>query len=221
MPAPTTEADGSSRGIVLVDFALQGGGAHGAFTWGALDRLLEEPWLQIDGIAGTSAGAMNGAVLIDGSGQGGGGRSARPLGELLAEGLAGSVAEPAAARVSGRAPRPLELGPFARLHRYGSDGPAILALRPEPARVQPPAADPRRLRRLRADRAGADQAVCLRHKRPHRPRSRIPQPRDHTRRPARLRLPADYVPGSRNRRRALLGWRLLRQPQYHAVGAGV
>jgi NTE family protein len=49
-----------------VDFALQGGGAHGAFTWGVLDRLLEEPWLRIDGISGTSAGAMNAAVLIDG-----------------------------------------------------------------------------------------------------------------------------------------------------------
>jgi NTE family protein len=49
-----------------VDLALQGGGAHGAFTWGALDRLLEEPWLSIDGISGTSAGAMNAAVLAHG-----------------------------------------------------------------------------------------------------------------------------------------------------------
>ena len=56
----------SSRTPLLVDFALQGGGAHGAFTWGVLDRLLEEPWLRIDGISGTSAGAMNAAVLIDG-----------------------------------------------------------------------------------------------------------------------------------------------------------
>ena len=56
---------------VLVDFALQGGGAHGAFTWGALDRLLEEPWLRIDGISGTSAGAMNAAVLVDGHAKGG------------------------------------------------------------------------------------------------------------------------------------------------------
>jgi len=56
----------SSRPPVLVDFALQGGGAHGAFTWGVLDRLLEEPWLRIDGISGTSAGAMNAAVLIEG-----------------------------------------------------------------------------------------------------------------------------------------------------------
>ncbi|AKC88121.1 alpha/beta hydrolase [Pseudoxanthomonas suwonensis] len=50
---------------------MQGGGAHGAFTWGVLDRLLEEEWLQIDGISGTSAGAMNAAVLVDGYGKGG------------------------------------------------------------------------------------------------------------------------------------------------------
>jgi NTE family protein len=67
----TTKAEISSREPLLVDFALQGGGAHGAFTWGVLDRLIEEPWLQIDGIAGTSAGAMNAAVLIDGHARGG------------------------------------------------------------------------------------------------------------------------------------------------------
>ena len=61
----------TDRAPVLVDFALQGGGAHGAFTWGALDRLLGEPWLRIDGISGTSAGAMNAAVLVDGHAKGG------------------------------------------------------------------------------------------------------------------------------------------------------
>ncbi|MFO7476788.1 MAG: patatin-like phospholipase family protein [Methyloceanibacter sp.] len=54
------------RDQIIVDLALQGGGAHGAFTWGVLDRLLEEPWLKIEGISGTSAGAMNAAVLADG-----------------------------------------------------------------------------------------------------------------------------------------------------------
>jgi NTE family protein len=54
------------RDPVLIDLALQGGGSHGAFTWGVLDRLLEEPWLRIAGISGTSAGAMNAAVLADG-----------------------------------------------------------------------------------------------------------------------------------------------------------
>ena len=54
-----------------MDLALQGGGAHGAFTWGVLDRLLEEPGLRIEGISGTSAGAMNAAVLADGHAAGG------------------------------------------------------------------------------------------------------------------------------------------------------
>jgi NTE family protein len=63
--------DAATHDAVLVDLALQGGGAHGAFTWGALDRLLEEPWLRIDGISGTSAGAMNGAILADGFAEGG------------------------------------------------------------------------------------------------------------------------------------------------------
>src|SRR5262245_64517105 len=61
----------TNRAPVLIDLALQGGGAHGAFTWGVLDRLLEEPWLGIDGISGTSAGAMNAALLVYGFAQGG------------------------------------------------------------------------------------------------------------------------------------------------------
>jgi NTE family protein len=56
----------AQRETVNVDLALQGGGAHGAFTWGVLDRLLEEPWLEIEGISGTSAGAMNAAVMASG-----------------------------------------------------------------------------------------------------------------------------------------------------------
>ena len=61
-----TEQNQASRETVLIDLALQGGGSHGAFTWGVLDRLLEEPWLKIDAISGTSAGAMNAAILVSG-----------------------------------------------------------------------------------------------------------------------------------------------------------
>ncbi|WP_417807773.1 patatin-like phospholipase family protein [Thioclava sp.] len=46
-----------------VNLALQGGGAHGAFTWGVLDRLLDEEWLEFRAISGTSAGALNGAAF--------------------------------------------------------------------------------------------------------------------------------------------------------------
>jgi len=55
----------------VVNLALQGGGSHGAFTWGVLDRLLEEETLHFEGITGTSAGAVNAVVLADGLAAGG------------------------------------------------------------------------------------------------------------------------------------------------------
>lgn len=55
----------------MLNLALQGGGAHGAFTWGVLDRLLEEEDVQIAAVSGTSAGAMNAAVMADGWVEGG------------------------------------------------------------------------------------------------------------------------------------------------------
>lgn len=54
-----------------IDLALQGGGSHGAFTWGVIDRLLDEENIQIDGICGTSAGAMNGVITLYGIHKGG------------------------------------------------------------------------------------------------------------------------------------------------------
>lgn len=62
---------GSRRTPLRIKLALQGGGAHGAFTWGVLDRLLEEDWLDIRAISGTSAGAINAAVLTSGLATGG------------------------------------------------------------------------------------------------------------------------------------------------------
>ena len=50
-------------GLKRINLALQGGGAHGAFTWGVLDRLLEEERIEVAAISGTSAGAMNGAAF--------------------------------------------------------------------------------------------------------------------------------------------------------------
>jgi NTE family protein len=55
----------------LANLALQGGGAHGAFPWGVLDRLMQEPRFEIDGISATSAGAMNAVVLAHGLTAGG------------------------------------------------------------------------------------------------------------------------------------------------------
>jgi NTE family protein len=54
-----------------INLALQGGGAHGAFTWGVLDQLLEDGRTEIEGISGASAGAMNAVMLADGLTRGG------------------------------------------------------------------------------------------------------------------------------------------------------
>jgi NTE family protein len=63
--------DDSRNGRRRINLALQGGGTHGAFTWGVLDRLLEDDRVLIEGISGTSAGAMNGAVLAQAFQKGG------------------------------------------------------------------------------------------------------------------------------------------------------
>lgn len=60
-----------ARNMKRLNLALQGGGAHGAYTWGVLDRLLEEEDIEFTGISGTSAGAMNAVVLINGYMEGG------------------------------------------------------------------------------------------------------------------------------------------------------
>jgi NTE family protein len=54
-----------------INLALQGGGAHGAFTWGVLDSLLADPRIEIEGISGASAGAINAVMLADGLARGG------------------------------------------------------------------------------------------------------------------------------------------------------
>jgi NTE family protein len=64
---------GETDGIAVktINLALQGGGAHGAFTWGVLDRLLEDERIAFEGISATSAGAMNAVVLAYGMAVGG------------------------------------------------------------------------------------------------------------------------------------------------------
>ena len=69
-PAAQHEASGQVR-VKPVTLALQGGGAHGAFAWGVLDRLLEDGRIDFEGISATSAGAMNAVVLAHGLMRGG------------------------------------------------------------------------------------------------------------------------------------------------------
>src|SRR5262249_59273035 len=69
----------AAGGKKKINLALQGGGAHGAFTWGVLDQLLDDGRLAIEGISGASAGAVNAVMLADGLARGGpGGAKKRP-----------------------------------------------------------------------------------------------------------------------------------------------
>jgi NTE family protein len=68
---PHTARTAARKKVKTVNLALQGGGAHGAFAWGVLDRLIEDGRLAFEGISATSAGAMNAAVLAWGWTQGG------------------------------------------------------------------------------------------------------------------------------------------------------
>lgn len=68
---PSDKGGSPQAAVKPINLALQGGGAHGAFTWGVLDRLCEEPRIAIEGISATSAGAMNGAVFAYGITKGG------------------------------------------------------------------------------------------------------------------------------------------------------
>jgi NTE family protein len=68
--ARASAAEGPN-GVKKINLALQGGGAHGAFAWGVLDRILEDGRIEIEGVVGTSAGAMNAAVTAYGLSIGG------------------------------------------------------------------------------------------------------------------------------------------------------
>jgi NTE family protein len=65
-----------------INLALQGGGAHGAFTWGVLDQILADGRLEVDGISGSSAGALNAVMLADGLARGGPAEGQRRLADF-------------------------------------------------------------------------------------------------------------------------------------------
>jgi NTE family protein len=96
-----------ARPARTIALALQGGGAHGAFTWGVLDRLLEDDTCRIEAISGTSAGAINAAVLASGYVQGGASAAREGL-----QGFWQTLAK--IARASPLQPTPLEAIAFGR-----------------------------------------------------------------------------------------------------------
>jgi NTE family protein len=74
--------DAASSTTKRINLALQGGGAHGAFTWGVLEQLLSDERLVIEGISGTSAGAVNAVMLADGLARGGRDDAIKRLGDF-------------------------------------------------------------------------------------------------------------------------------------------
>jgi NTE family protein len=79
----------------MISLALQGGGAHGAFTWGVLDHLLDDGRVVIEGISGASAGAINAVMLADGLARGGREEARKRLADFWrAASLGGNLPEP-------------------------------------------------------------------------------------------------------------------------------
>jgi NTE family protein len=82
-------------GVKPISLALQGGGAHGAFTWGVIDHLLEDERLTIAGVSGTSAGAVNAVLLADGLARGGPQEARKRLADFWrAASLGGGLPDP-------------------------------------------------------------------------------------------------------------------------------
>src|SRR3972149_1918771 len=77
-----------------INLALQGGGTHGAFTWGVLDYLLQDGRLAVEGISGTSAGAVNAVMLADGLKRGGPGGGRKRLAGVWGAGGGGGGGGP-------------------------------------------------------------------------------------------------------------------------------
>lgn len=65
-PKPEPQVSGTRADPLPIDLALQGGGSHGAFSWGVVERLFDEPSLHIESITGASAGSMNAVVIAHG-----------------------------------------------------------------------------------------------------------------------------------------------------------
>jgi NTE family protein len=66
LPLANKSAQGPAKGKKSINLALQGGGAHGAFAWGVIDKFLEDGRIEIEGVSGTSAGSMNAVVFAYG-----------------------------------------------------------------------------------------------------------------------------------------------------------
>ena len=137
------------------------------------------------------------------------------------ERLAGGALQSIPARAARRAARPVDARPVADVHHHGHHVETVLAIRPQSARHQSAERRARQDHRLRTPAAQSDQAVRHSDQCEYRTRPGVSQQRAHPRRAARLGVPSDHVQGGGDRRRALLGRRLLRQSDDDAAGPRV
>src|SRR5258706_11454524 len=103
----------SNNKTKAISLALQGGGSQGAFTWGVLDRLLEEPRIALDGVSGASAGAINAVLVAHGLLQGGPAGARAALRQFWQGAVSAMPSAPAETLLSlARFLAPYQLNPF-------------------------------------------------------------------------------------------------------------
>ena len=120
----------------VVNLALQGGGSHGAFAWGVLDRLLEEEALHFEGICGTSAGAANAVVLADGFAAGGREGARASIAQLLAKSVRSLVSRTFQTFLDRRREFRFRIGKFIWLSVHRTDDPLCVALSAQSFQLQ-------------------------------------------------------------------------------------
>ena len=136
MSEPTARHDEArtSRGETkLINLALQGGGAHGAFTWGVLDRLPEEERIGFDGISATSAGEMNAAVFASGMSAGGREGAKKALAEFWRRISQATLTSPLQPTLLDRLFGQHSIGQSARVRLFRTDDSVVLAVRVQPS----------------------------------------------------------------------------------------
>jgi predicted acylesterase/phospholipase RssA len=132
-----------------IKLALQGGGSHGAFTWGVLDRLLEDERVHIAAVSGTSAGAMNAVALADGMARGGPAEARKCLEKFWSAYQRRSSIQPDPTVPFRRLFGELEPGRITDLYPDGSPFAGVFSIRSQPVEFKSVARRPRPLRRLR------------------------------------------------------------------------
>ena len=175
-------ADPPASGKKRINLALQGGGAHGAFTWGVLDELLSDSRIEIEGISGTSAGAINAVMVADGLARGGPEEARKRLADFWRAASRDGEMSTFSRAISERlfSPIPIAGGADEGLVRH--HGELSVALRSQSARHQSAEGPHRPLRRFRRGEEERDAAVHRGDQRAHRTAAGFPARQDRRRR---------------------------------------